>query len=364
MGIPVVVLVGGQGTRLQPLTRETPKQLVPILNIPMLEHNFLHLRRFGITRVTLASAAREESIQSAFGDGGRLGIQLTYVDESTPLGSGGAIANVTADWSEPFLVLNGDIITDLDMDRMMAFHRSRRADLTIALHEVEDPTGFGVVAQDAGCRITRFVEKPALEDAPSRWINAGAWLFERPLLGTADAGHFHRVEDELFPRLASQGGPIFGFRHAGYWLDVGTLATYRQANADALRGTGPCRQAVAWPEGGICLDGAVVEPGAQITGPVIVGAGSVIRDGARVEGPVAIGRDCLVEESATITESTLWNRVRVGRGARVEGSILATGADVGAGAQLHEAVLAHRAVVAPGAEVSGDTHLQPDVRFP
>ena len=231
-----IVLVGGEGTRLRPLTLRTLKQLVPVLHRPLLEHLLMQLRAHGITAITLAMTRHSEAVERVFGDGAALGLHLDYAYEETPLGSGGAIASAAAGWREPFLVCNGDLLTDLDVTAFCAAHRARRAELSIALHEVDDPSPFGVVVLGAGARITRFVEKPPRESAPSRMINAGAWLFEPTLLAEMDGTRFNRVEDALFPTLAAAGRAMFGFVHAGYWLDVGTPHKYRQAEEDLQAG--------------------------------------------------------------------------------------------------------------------------------
>ncbi len=363
MPVPAVVLVGGRGTRLHPLSIGTPKPLTPILNLPMLAHILRHLRRHGISRVTLASAASDTAIPTAFGDGAPFGVRLRYVDETIPLGSGGAIAKATADWREPFLVLNGDIITDLDLGEFIAFHQEHGADVSIALHAVDDPSRYGVVARNSGGHITQFVEKPSEGEAPSRWINAGAWMFARPFLGREAAAHFHRVEEQLFPRLAETSRPIFGFEHDGYWLDVGTLDTYRQANLDALQGLGPCRDVLPGPLGTPHLVGATVEPGAEVSGPVLIGSGSVVHAGASVRGPVVMGRDCHIAGTARVTRSILWDAVTIDRGAQVEGSILVVGATVGANARLHDVALARGTRIAAGARPTTAIHLPPGSRF-
>ena len=340
-----ILLVGGEGTRLRPLTFNTPKQLVPVLNRPLLSHLLRHLREAGVTEIALAGAAAGDVIEEALGDGRALGVELRYVNEETPLGSGGAIASIAAGWDDPFFVINGDIITDLDIGALIAFHEAREAELTIGLSEVEDPSEFGVVALDHADRITRFVEKPPAASAPSRWINAGIWLFARPLLGAEAATSFSRVEETLFPALAAEGRSIYGFRHEGYWLDVGSVAAYRRANMDAVAGVGPCRRDLEWPLSDFLLMGARVEPGAHLEGPLLVGAGSVIEAGAVARGPAVIGRDCEIGGGAEIRDSVLWDGVRVEAAARVDGCVLANDAVVGSAASLTDTVIPHNSTV-------------------
>jgi NDP-sugar pyrophosphorylase family protein len=362
-----IVLVGGEGTRLRPLTWRTPKQLVPILNRPLLEHLLRYLHGHDVKHVTLAMTQRSEAIREALGDGSALGVELDYAYEETPLGSGGAIASVARGWSdegsaadEPFLVLNGDILTDLDLGAMIAAHRERSAELSISLVHVDDPSPFGVaVLEGVGAdarpegptRIERFVEKPPRESAPSRWINAGVWIFDRALLREMDQDRFHRVENELFPALAESGRALLGVPHEGYWMDIGNPRTYLRANLDLVAA------------GTTCVDGATVEAGAELTGPALIGARSVIATGARVEGPAVIGERCRIEAGARVAGSVLWDDVTVGAGATVEGSVLASGAVIGEGATLDGAVVAHEAVVAPGAAVPRGHAIEPAVTF-
>lgn len=361
-----IVLVGGEGTRLRPLTRRTPKQLVPILNRPLLDHLLRYLHRHGVRHVTLAMTRRSEPVRAAFGDGSALGLELDYAYEETPLGSGGAIAHVARSWCDeghpadaPFLVLNGDILTDLDLGTMLAAHRGRRAELSIGLVHVDDPSSFGVAVlrgMDAGAApmgpafIERFVEKPPRGSAPSHWINAGVWIFNRALLGEMEPERFHRVEDELFPALASGGRALLGVPHRGYWMDVGTPRAYLRANLD-LVGTDA---AVGDAAGGA---------GVEMEGPVLAGAGTLLDAGARVTGPVVVGEDCRIESGARVVSSVLWDRVTVGAGASVEGSVLAAGAFVGAGATLRDAVVAHGARVAPCTTVPRGEMIEPGVTF-
>lgn len=332
-----IVLVGGEGTRLRPLTWRTPKQLVPILNRPLLDHLLGHLRRHGVDRVTLALTRRSDLIQRAYEDGARLGIALDYAYEETPLGSGGAIASIAGGWDEPFFVCNGDIITDLDLTSMWRSHQERGAVLSISLFEVEDPSAFGVADLAEGFRIQRFVEKPKREDAPSHLVNSGTWIFDPSLLAQMDPTTFHRVEERLFPDLCNAGQPVFGFDHSGgYWGDVGNPAALLRVNLDLVQGAIP-----SWLAGVPVTHGVLVDPTATI------------EDGARVESPAVIGAGTVVERGARVTRSVLWDGVRVGADAVVRGSTVATGAQIGAGATVEDGVVAHEAIVPAGATLRG-----------
>jgi mannose-1-phosphate guanylyltransferase len=357
-----IVLVGGEGTRLRPLTRRTLKQLVPILNRPLLEHLLLHLREHGVTDVTLAMTRHSQLVEEVFGDGSTLGMHLEYVYEETPLGSGGAIACAAAGWQERFLVCNGDLLTDLDVTAFIRAHEARRAELSIALYEVEDPSPFGVVVLDEHERVTRFVEKPPRELAPSRLINAGTWLFEPALLGEMDGTRFNRVEDGLFPALANAGRSMYGFTHSGFWLDVGNPDVYLRANLELLGGAIPARLPEAWPRDSLATAGARVDEGATLGAPALLGAGTSVAAHAGLEA-TATGRNCVIGPYADVRSSVLWDDVVVEEGAHVSNSVLADGVRVGTGAMVQGAVLAHGASVAPGDVVPPGTRVEPDTQW-
>ena len=272
-----IVLIGGKGTRLRPLTWRTPKQLVPVLNRPLLAYLLDGLRSHGFDRVSFAMTERDEDIEAAFtGDASPPGLAIECVLEGEPLGSGGAIANASSGWDEPFLVCNGDIVSDIDLGAFAGEHRRRDAELSITLSEAEDPSRFGVVVLGDGDRVTRFVEKPPREEAPSRLINAGLWLFEPGVGHMLDADRFNRVEDELFPNLAAAGRGIFGHRHAGYWADIGNPEAYLQTNLDLLAGAAPALLPADWP-----ADGRRDRRGRVVRGRTRRGAGAARRRDAR-----------------------------------------------------------------------------------
>lgn len=335
-----IVLVGGQGTRLRPLTWRSPKALVPVLNRPLLEHLLLHLKRHAITRITLAMTQRNAEIRDAFGDGSALGIELDYAYEDTPLGSGGAIASVAQGWDEPFLVANGDIITDLDLTAMFAFHREHNAELTMHLHEVDDPSEFGVAVTAEDGRITEFVEKPPRESAPSKLINAGNWLFEPSTISGLSPTEFNRVEDGLFPQMCEANRPIYGFSQPSYWRDIGNSESLRLVNLELVDGAIPGRVPAD-------ADG------------LLVGAGATIASGANLQRPAVIGDDCTVGDGANVTSSVCWDHVVLEDGATVHDSVLASGVTVGAGAIVEHSVVAHGARIAPGVRVT-DQQVEPD----
>jgi mannose-1-phosphate guanylyltransferase len=262
-----VVLVGGEGTRLRPLTYETPKPMLPVMNRPFLEHQVEHLRRHGVDRIVLACGYRPDAIRAHFGD------ELEYVVEPEPLGTGGAIAYAARGIDETFVVANGDVLTDLDLTALVAFHRERGARMTIALQPVDDPSRYGVVVTDSDGAVTAFVEKPAPGTTDANTINAGTYVVEPDVLDLIPAGRAVSVEYEVFPALVGAGLHARSF--TGYWRDIGTPASYLDANVERL------------PDGGAIDPTAIVSAGASVTGSV-VGAGCRVEDGARVHRSVLL----------------------------------------------------------------------------
>jgi mannose-1-phosphate guanylyltransferase len=262
-----VVLVGGEGTRLRPLTYETPKSMLPVMNRPFLEHQVDHLRRHGVDRIVLACGYRPDAIRAHFGDA------LEYAVEPEPLGTGGAIAFAARAIGETFVVANGDVLTDLDLTALVAFHRERRARMTIALHPVDDPSRYGVVVTDAEGAVTAFVEKPAPGTIAANTINAGTYVVEPDVLDLIPEGRAVSVEYEVFPELVGDG--LYAHSFTGYWRDIGTPASYLDANVERLA------------EDGAVDPTATVETGARVTASV-VGAGCRVGAGARVHRSVLL----------------------------------------------------------------------------
>jgi mannose-1-phosphate guanylyltransferase len=262
-----VVLVGGEGTRLRPLTYTTPKPMLPIANRPFLEHQIAHLRAHGIDRVVLACGYRPDAIRAHFG------AQLEYVVEPQPLGTGGAIAHAAPALDETFVVANGDVLTDLDLSALVRFHRDREARMTLALHPVDDPSRYGVVVTAADGAVTAFVEKPAPGTAPANTINAGTYVVEPGVLDLIPDGRAVSVEYEVFPLLVGAG--LYARSSAGRWRDIGTPESYLAANLERM------------PAGGLVDPSAHIDPGAEVTGSV-VGPGCRVEAGARVAGSVLL----------------------------------------------------------------------------
>jgi mannose-1-phosphate guanylyltransferase len=351
--VKAVVLVGGEGTRLRPLTYTTPKQLLPIVEVPLLERVLTHLAAVGVDEAILSLGYRPDAFAAAYPDGRAAGIRLIYAVEPEPLDTAGAIrfAALHGGVDETFVAVNGDVLTDVDIAALVAFHRRNGAVATLHLTAVDDPSRFGVVSTDGDGRVVAFVEKPAPGEAPSNLINAGTYVLEPDVLQRIPSDRPVSIERETFPALAAEGR-VFGVASDAYWLDAGTPTAYLRAHADLLDGTrpGPPSPGASEVDEGVWVlgrptlegevrpcsligDGALIAAGARVTASVI-GAGSVVEKGAVVEGSVLLpgGR---VETGATVTGSVLGRNVVVARDGVVSAlSMVGDNQILEAGAQL------------------------------
>jgi len=320
-----IVLVGGFGTRLRPLTNHIPKPMLPVGHRPMIARLIDRLARGGVTDVVLALGFKPEPFAETFPDGRCGDVSLTYAVEPEPLDTGGAIkfAAEVAGIDDTFIVANGDVITDLDVGHLLDCHRRHEAEATLHLIGVEDPSGFGVVAMDARERITDFVEKPAPGNEPSNLINAGTYVFEPSVLGRIPAGERSSIERSTFPTLAA-GGRLFGCATSDYWIDAGRPELYRAANLDLLGDTRVHDRCEP------ISPTADVDAGAIILNS-IVGDGAVVASGARVVDSVLLPGSS-VGPAATVETSLVMGSV--GEGARVVGSMIGVEGVVGDGSVL------------------------------
>ena len=322
-----VVLVGGFGTRLRPLTLHTPKQMLPVVHRPMIERVVEHLAGHGVDEVVLSLGYRPDAFQSAYPDGVCAGVRLHYAIEPEPRDTAGAIrfAATDAGITERFLVVNGDVLTDLDVGALIAAHDRTGAEGTIALHRVEDPSAYGVVPTDAAGRVTAFIEKPPRDEAPTDLINAGTYVLEPSVLDRIEPDARVNVERVTFPAMVADGA-LFAYDGDTYWLDAGTPATYLAANLDLIDGRRGAPEAGVHPDAEVdgAVTGSVVGPGVQV-GPGAIVSGSVVLPGA-VIGAGALVQDAIIGARAQIGEgavvdetSVLGDDVVVDRGDEVHG---------------------------------------------
>lgn len=356
-----VILVGGGGTRLRPLTYAVPKPLIPVLNQPLIARIIANLQRHGVDRIVLAASASERRIEASLGDGSHLGVSLSYCYETEPLGSGLAVKQAARDFPGPFFVCNGDIITDLDLTAMTKRHRERAATLSISLSEVDDPSGYGIAELAEGDRITRFVEKPAHGEAPSNLANAGTWIFEREVLDhIPDEKMDGSLERLVFPSLIADGLLVQGFPSASYWMDVGTAERYTQLHHDVLSS-----RLDGWLPDSIQTQAVLGEdckvwPDAELGARVLLGRRVRVGGQVSIQGPSVLGDECTVREHATIEGCVLWSGAKIGAGAVVRDSIIGDGCWIGDEAVVEGAVLANGAGVKRGVRLGHGARLEPN----
>ncbi|MCG5218374.1 mannose-1-phosphate guanylyltransferase [Streptosporangium soli] len=333
--LEAVLLVGGQGTRLRPLTLGVPKPLLPTAGVPFLAHQLARARSFGVRRIVFATSYRASMFGEAFGDGSAFGLSLTYMTEETPLGTGGAIRNaaqaLTCGPDAPVLVLNGDILSGHDIGDQVRRHVEREAAVTLHLTEVDDPTRFGCVPTDDSGRVTAFLEKTP--NPVTNRINAGCYVFTRSVIDAIPADEVVSVERETFPGLIESGALVLGYADRSYWLDVGTPAAFVQGSRDLVLGR-LASSALPGPTGELLtLPGARVSPEAKVSGGSVVGARAVVESGANVCGTV-LGDDSVVCSGATVTDSVVGAGARIASGVVVRDSVIGDGAEVGSGNEL------------------------------
>ncbi|HEU0131637.1 MAG TPA: NDP-sugar synthase [Mycobacteriales bacterium] len=347
-----VLLVGGQGTRLRPLTCTTPKPMLPTAGVPFLEHLLVRARDAGVDHAVLSTSYRPEVFEGHFGSGEALGLRITYVTEAEPLGTGGAIRNVAEHLrGDDFLVFNGDVLSGVDLRALVAAHRSRHADATLYLTEVADARAFGCVPTDDGGRVTAFLEK--MPQPVTNRINAGCYVFAPSVLDAIPAGRPVSVERETFPALLSSGALVYGHVDRSYWLDLGTPAAFVTGCRDLVRGVVPSA-ALPGPAGeSLVLDGAVVE--GEATGGSTVGRGARVGVDAYVDGSVLFD-GAVVERGARVTRSVVGRGAHVGAGTVLDGVVVGDEARIGARNELVDG-----ARVWPGAVLAdGAVRFSPD----
>jgi len=337
-----ILLVGGKGTRLRPMTVHTPKPMVPAAGVPFLTHQLARARAAGVEHIVLATSYLAEVFEPYFGDGSSLGLHLEYVTEEEPLGTGGAIRNVASRLrsgpSDPVLIFNGDILTGLDIRALVATHESSGADVSLHLTRVTDPRAYGLVPTDDTGRVSAFLEKPQTpEEIVTDQINAGAYVFRRSVIDTIPAGRPVSVERETFPELLAAGAHLQGMVDSTYWLDLGTPAAFVRGSADLVLGHAPSPAVPGRCGDRLVLPTASVASGAKLTGGTVVGERAVVGEGARIFGSTILA-GAVVEPGAVITDSLIGAHSVVGARTVVTGAVIGDGARVGADNELREGV--------------------------
>lgn len=353
-----VILAGGQATRLLPLTCNIPKAMVPVLNIPFLEHVIRYLSEHQIKDIILAQGYLAQPIEGYLGDGSQLGVKLNYVAEDTPLGTAGAVKNAERYLDDTFLMLNGDIFTDLDITAMIDFHQKRRAKATIALTPVDDPTSYGLVETDAEGRVTQFLEKPSPSQVTTNMINAGTYVLEPEILAQIPSQTKVSIEREVFPLLLEQGKPVYAYPSSAYWIDIGTPEKYLRLHRDLLNGKSS-QYVPALPEEVVIGEQSYIHPTAQIKGPVMIGSNCTIGDKVRLTGPIVIGHGCQILPESAVEESIIWRNTRLGQHVNLKNSIVADNCCLNADSTIKDSILGDNVTVASGCKLEPGSKIWP-----
>jgi len=323
-----LILAGGKGTRLRPLTVYTPKPVVPVCNRPFLLYQLDTLRRAGVTDVTLSLSYQPHKIEQQLGDGSDYGVRLTYTVEPQPMGTAGAYKFAEDLIREPTVVFNGDIVTDLDLKAVIREHDARGAVATIVLAPVANPSAYGVVEADGEGRVTRFSEKPGAEECGVNTVNAGAYILDPKVLDFIPAGESHSFEYDLFPGLLARGEKFFAHvPESAYWIDIGAPARYLQVHHDILAGR------VRGVKFKNRRGDADIATHAEIDGLSLIADDCTIKPGAEIFNSV-LGEGVHVEEKAQIVNSVVWPHTRVGSGAQVSDAVVGRGCHIGRSAQV------------------------------
>ncbi len=323
-----ILLVGGFGTRLRPLTNSIAKPMVPLVNRPFTEYTLDLLKRHGLREIIFSSFYLPEALQSYFGDGSRFGVHIDYCLEDSPRGTAGAIKNCEPYLDgETFLIFNGDVLTDLNLTELIAMHRQKQALATIALGKVIDPTAFGMIDLHANGRVKRWFEKPSWDEVTSRWVNIGASVFEPEVLNRIPPNEAVSIERQTYPEMIDSGAAIYGYQAPAYWLDIGTPPKYMRGIRNILTGVvetnipGKQIRPNLWVG-----DNVEIDPTAAIKGPVVLGSNARIGAGVVIIGPAVVGANAAIGEDVFIEESAIWDDCILGERASLTGTILGKGA--------------------------------------
>ncbi|HOL22172.1 MAG TPA: NDP-sugar synthase [bacterium] len=305
-----LLLSGGEGTRLRPFTLTIPKPLLPVANIPLISYQFELLKRYGITEVIVGVGYKADCFRKVVGKIAKdMGIKASFSVENTPLGTGGGLRNAYPFFrkdKEPFVVFNGDVIADFNLDKIIAFHKEKNAYLTIGLVRISNPSSYGLVITDSDMSIKKFIEKPSPEEIICDTINSGVYIFSPEIFSEIPSGRPVSLEKEIFPSLLEKGKKIYAYIHYGYWIDVGTVEKYRKVNFDALEGkTG-------------------IFAGKGQRSNLITGTASVLKEGVEIKGRAVIGNKCFIGKNCIIEESIIMDGAVIKDNCVISNSVIGT----------------------------------------
>ncbi len=355
-----VVMAGGEGSRLRPLTIRRPKPMVPVVDKPVMHHILELLKRHGITEVVATLQYMADNIQEYFGDGSQLGMTIHYSIEESPLGTAGSVKQAE-EWlrDDTFIVISGDALTDFDLTEAVAFHKAKGSMATLVLKRMPNPLEYGVVIIDDAGHIKQFQEKPSWGEVFSDTVNTGIYVLEPQIFDYFEAGKVFDFSMNLFPTMLQKGDPMYGYVADGYWCDIGSLPDYMRASGDLLHG-----------QVDIALSGSEIAPGiwaeedveiastARLTGPIYLARGVQVKDGATIQGPAVVREDTIVDNRAMIDRSLIWRNCYIGERADVRGAILCRRVSLKPRAMIFEGV-----VIGDGTIVGEGAIIQPDVKI-
>ena len=357
-----LILAGGEGTRLRPLTSTVPKPVVPLVDRPFIRFMLDWLRSHGVDDVVMSCGHLASGVRNVLGDGTAFGIRLTYVEEPRPMGTGGAVKYAEPLLQDRFLMLNGDVLTDMDLTGQIAQHEQTGARATLALTPVEDPSAYGLVRTRDGGEVTEFVEKPAPDQIDTRNISAGAYVLERSVLDLLEPEQPASIERDVFPRLVGEG--LYGYVSDGYWLDIGTPERYLEGTFDILEGTVSSDVQKRMGQAYLCVEQDVENAG-RIIPSALVESGCRIREGARIGGRVVLERGVTVGEQTTIERAVVMQGTEIGRNCTLSGCIVGGGVRIGDDCHVDGlSVLGEGVTIGSGNVVSNGARVFPGVTLP
>jgi len=357
--VKAVIMAGGQGSRLRPLTINRPKPMVPLVDKPVMAHIVGLLRRHGFTEIVVTLQFMADRVQDYFGDGSNFGVHLHYSIEEMPLGTAGSVRQAQAFLDEPFLVISGDALTDFDLEKVLAFHRERQAAVTITLTRVPNPLEYGVVIVDEEGRVRQFLEKPSWSEVFSDTVNTGIYVLDPRILDDIPADRPFDFSQDLFPLLMERGEPIYGYIATGYWCDIGNVQEYMRASADYLEGRVNLERSGIEVRPGLWCDLEVeLSPEAIIEGPVYLGYGAKVQEGAVIYGPSVVRDFTILENRAHVDRSIIWRNSYIGERAELRGAIVGRQCTIKRRAMIFEG-----AVIGDGTTVNAGAIIQPGVRI-
>jgi len=362
--VKALIMAAGYGTRLEPLTKAVPKPMVLVVNKPILQYNLELLRRFGIKDLCMNIHYHPEQMEHFFQDGNNFGVNLTYSFEEKLMGTAGGVKKMAdlMDISKTFIVFSSDLVTDINLSKLVAYHKKKKALVTIALTEVEEVEEYGVVILEEDGRISGFQEKPSPKEALSKWANAGIYICEPEVLDLIPDGEFYDFGKELFPKIIEAKERIFGYKMVEYWGDIGNLECYLKTNFDVLDGRVRTKIEGKKVSKDLYLGkGARVAKNALFEGKIYIGARTNIEDNVKIIGPSVIGDMCIVSHDAVIKNSIIWPDTYIGPGAYIENSIVGSWCHVDAEVCMQESTVAgNRCHIKAGTNLQKGSKLFPE----